>query len=652
MAEENGLIANQYRIDSSRPAPPLAGGLRAFAVTDKKDRTQNLVAVLTRPDFPARPRITLAHAGPAVPYAVLPLDYGSGRDLLGHSGWYVIGEAFPVTPASQKTGPWREKELVACVLLPAAAALLGLQARGLTHRAINPDNLFREGPQAPVTLGPFWAAPPASLQPAVYEPPYSARCLPTGRGDGTIADDVYALGVTLLALAIGRQPLAGLDDEAVLKRKSEQGSYAALTAGVVIPSVIDDLLRSMLAEDPDHRPPPKLLLNPEQARARRVAARPPRRALQSLEIGGQIVWTSRDLAQALGAKPDYGFPLLKSGAVESWLRRTLGDPQLGMAVEEITHKPAEHNQPEDSRRRDMMVMLCVAAIDPLAPLCWRGLALQPDGLGSAMVGAGVDVLSSLEEIVSTEAMVPYIEARPRRPELIPARDSARELRRLLSARGPSGGLRRLIYGLNPMLACASPLLAGHTVVRLNELLQALDTVAATTDLSRPPIDAHIAAFVAARADTSLAGDLVAINSFAGPTERLIVLRLFGRLETRLQPGPLPGLANWLLLSGFATLEDWRSHKRRAALEEALKQAVAEGNIAAMLYLVDDPTARREDMAGAEAAAARVSLLEAALADIEKSSDRRARAARTLGYEFTTGAGLLAVMGAVVSLALH
>ena len=652
MADENGLIANQYRIDTSRPAPVLAGGLRAFAVNDRKDRSQELVAVLTRPDLPPRPRITLAHAGPTVPYAVLPVDYGSGRDPSGQAGWFVIGEAFPVTPISQKAGPWREKEMVNCVLLPAAAALLGLQGRGLTHRAINPENLFREGPQAPAMLGPFWAAPPASLQSAVYEPPYVARCLPTGRGDGTIADDVYALGVTLLALSIGRQPMAGLDDAAILKRKMELGSYAALTAGAVLPPVIDDLLRSMLAEDPDHRPPPKLLLNPELARARRVAARPPRRALQALDIGGQVVWTSRDLAFALGQKPDYAHPMLRTGVVESWLRRTLGDPQLGMAVEDVTRRPIDHNQPEDSRHRDMMVMMCVCAIDPLAPLCWRGFAIQPDGVGPAMVGAAVDLLSGLEEIVSTEAVVPYIEARPRRPDLLLARDEARENRRWLTAKGPSGGLRRLIYGMNPMLACHSPLLVGHNVVRLNELLTALDTVAGAADLTKPPIDAHIAAFVAARADTSLAGDLVSITSFAGPNERLAVLRLFGRLETRLQPGPLPGLANWLLQSGFATLEDWRSHKRRAALEVALKQAVAEGRIGAMLHLVDDAAARREDMAGAQAAAARVSALEAALADIEKGADRRARAARNLGQEFTTGAGLLAVMGAVVSLAVH
>jgi hypothetical protein len=184
------------------------------------------------------------------------------------------------------------------------------------------------------------------------------------------------------------------------------------------------------------------------------------------------------------------------------------------------------------------------------------------------------------------------------------------------------------------------------------LLPALDAVAASADRARPPIDSHIAAFIAARADSSLAGDLVSIASLAGPMERLVVLRLFGRLEKRLQPGPLPGLAGWLLSSGFATLEDWRSHKRREELEETLKRAAEAGQIGAMLQLVDDMGARREDEAGAQAAAARVRVLEAALADIEASAERRAKAARELGYEFATGAGLFGMLGAVMSLALH
>ena len=89
------------------------------------------------------------------------------------------------------------------MLRPAAHVLEHLQGRGITHRGIRLDNVFQSAPGQPVVLGAAWAAPPAMAQPALFEPPYSAMCLPAGRGDGSIADDVYALGVLLLCLALG-----------------------------------------------------------------------------------------------------------------------------------------------------------------------------------------------------------------------------------------------------------------------------------------------------------------------------------------------------------------------------------------------------------------------------------------------------------------
>jgi hypothetical protein len=652
MPDESGLIATHYRIDTTRPPLALAGGLRAYKVVDQRDPAQKLMAVQTRLDLPARPRVTLARAGPDVPYAVLPVDYGTGFDPAGQQGFFVIAEALPGAAISLGRGPWREQHLIACILLPAAAALMGLQGRGLTHRAINPDNLFRDGTQEPVTLGPFWAAPPASLQPAVYEPPYMARCLPGGRGEGTIADDVYALGVTLVALAIGRTPLAELDDDTILRRKIEIGSYAALTAHTPLPPLVGDLLRSMLAEDPEHRPSPKLLLNPEQARARRVAARPARRAPAPLEVGGQAAATARELAYEAGKHPGAAYPLLKSGAVELWLRRGLGDPQTGMEVEDVVRNCADHPQPDEPKQREMMVMLCVCAIDRLAPMVWHGRAVQPDGLGSALACASQESRAALEDLIAAEALCAYIAAVPRRPDLAALRDDGRAYRRFLTLRGPAGGLNRLIYELNPMFACASPLLATRAVVRIADLLPAMEAESAVADRTRPPMDTHVAAFIAARADRALTGELAALRGLSSAAERLAVLRMFGKLEARLQPGPLPGLAAWLLQSGFATLEDWRSHKTRAALEASLKDAAAAGQIGTMLRLVDDPEARRADEEGVREAASRVRSLQAALADIKNGASRREEAARALGQEFATGAGLCGLLGAVASLALR
>ncbi len=646
---EHGLIAGFYRIDPAHHVPTLQGGFRAHAVTDRRDPATPLIAIEAKLDQPVRPRITLARSGIPVPHAVLPVDYGPGTDLAGRPGWFAVGEAPPGTPVGLAT-PWREAELLTCVLAPAAAALAALQQRGLTHRAINPDNLFRVGVRDPVTLGPFWAAPPASLQPAVYEPPYMARCHPAGRGEGAIADDIYALGVSLLALLLGRPPLANLDDPTILRRKLELGSFDALTADTPLPPLLSDLLRGMLAEDPDHRPSPALLARPEQARARRVAARPPRRAQVPLDIGGMRVGSARELALGLGLQPERGYALLKSGEVERWLRRGLGDPQLGMRVEEITRRN-DSTTPDDPRQQGLTVMRSVAVIDPLAPLVWRGVAVQPDGIGPALATGTPEMLSAMTEFVAAEAVSQFCAASYRRQDPGLGEDQ-REWRTWLSARGPAGGVRRLTYGMNPMLACASPLLTGRPVIRAAELLPALDAAAAAADRTRPPIDAHIAAFLVSRSDATLAGDLPHLASFAGESERLSILRLFARLQNRLSPGRLPGLAGWLIASGLAGVSDWRSHRTRATLQDSLLQAASEGQIGRMAELLDDQPARAADERGAQQAAARIKSLEAALARITEDAPQRDHAAQLLGHELVTGAGLLASLGAAVALAVH
>jgi len=650
MPDENGLIATHYRIDPATPAPHLEGGLTAYTVIDPRDPSQKLMAVLTRNDLPARPRITLARTGIPVPHAVLPIEYGPGRDMAGKPGWFVVCDALP-GPAIGANRAWREGELITCLLQPAAAALAALQARGLTHRAINPGNLFAAAARHPVTLGPFWAAPPACHQQAVFEPPYMARCLPQGRGDGKIADDVYALGVTMLSLAIGRVPLADQDEGAITHLKLELGSYTALTTDVPLSPLIADLLRGMLAEDPEHRPSPQLLMKPEQARARRVAARPPRRAQIALSVGGMHAWSARELAHAMGLRPERAFPLLRGGEVERWLRRHLGDPQLGMRLEDVIRQ-TEADTADEGKLQNLLVMRCVAAIDPLAPLVWRGLAVQPDGMGSALVGAPAAVSTMIEEIVATEAAGQFLAANLRNEKDSPLPEDQRELRKWLAAPGPAGGLKRLMYGMNPMMACASPLLAGRPVIRVADLLIALDEAAASADRSRPPIDAHIAAFIAARAEAAVTAGLRQIASFAGTAERMVVLRLFGLLQARLQPGPLRGLASWLVACAFANVEDWRSQKTRAGLQEKVAKAAAAGDIGAIALLVDDAASRAADEAGAAAAAARVQALEAAIARIAEDAPRRAEAARRVSTEIVTGLGLIAGLGAVLRLALR
>ena len=142
-----------------------------------------------------------------------------------------------------------------------------------------------------------------------------------------------------------------------------------------------------------------------------------------------------------------------------------------------------------------------------------------------------------------------------------------------------------------------------------------------------------------------------MTSFAAPQDRLALLRLFGRLQARLHPDPLPGLAGWLVSAGLASLDDWKNRRTREELEGRVKQAAQAGQIAAMLDAVDDPAARQADSAQARAAAKRVDALRQMLAQIAEAAPGHAEAAEALGIELVTGAGLIASLGAALALAL-
>ena len=233
------LHGARYSVDPTTPISALGPGFRAFAAVDHRSGSTGLMGIVVERHAPAR-AAALPRLGDRIDNLLTPMacEVGSAGD--GTEALYLICPAPPGRSLADRPGPWPEATLITQVLRPIAAVLEALQARGLTHRAVRADNVFDTGPGAPVVLGPAWAAPPAMHQPALFEPPYSAAAHPAARGDGTIADDVYALGVLLIVLALGRNPLAELDEAAVLRLKLAHGSFAALTARERLPPVIAD----------------------------------------------------------------------------------------------------------------------------------------------------------------------------------------------------------------------------------------------------------------------------------------------------------------------------------------------------------------------------------------------------------------------------
>jgi hypothetical protein len=645
------LIADRYAVDSKRKLATV-GGQAAFGVVDRSGGRTDLMAIQLDRQRPARSRSLPALATP-IEGLLTPVAYGPAGNTC-----FLICLAPPGPSVQSRPRPWSEAELLACVLRPAARVLEQLRNRSLTHRGIRLDNVFQTAPGQPVVLGTAWTLPPAMVQPVLFEPPYSAMCLPAGRGDGSIADDVYSLGVLLLCLALGRAPLTQLDDASIVRRKLELGSYAALAGDERLPPIIGDLVRGMLAEDPEHRPTPTLLLDPASARGRRVAARPPRRAQRPMVLAGGEAWDARSLALSLAAEPEEGLSALRSNQVEQWLRRGLGDAQLATRVEELVRHRDLEIASDDSGSEATMLMRAVAVLDPLAPLCWRGVALWPDGLGPALAaaeGADPEVTARLEEIVRGEKVGSWAAMRPDRCDFAGLRADARQQHGWLRRNsGKRGGASRLVYLMNPLTPCASPLVEGRWIANLAELLPALEAAAGKVDRQKvDPVDPHIAAFVSARLERRLGDEFYAdagTGTSSGPG-RLAQLRLLAQLQVRLHPRPLPELAAWLALRAGPALSTWRNRERRSGLEERLRVLAQAGYLAPMLQALEDPEARGADSLEAQQAVERLAQIDAELAAIAGGAGERATTAARLGQEIAAGLGLVALAAALAVAAL-
>jgi len=656
-APEDGWINGIYELLAGA-APLGGGGLPGFAVQDHRNGRRDLMAVQVARDAPARAVAVGTLSGQVIENMVMPVSSGVGRVPGGREGFFVIQQAVSgraVFDPAQPSAPWGERALLEHLLRPAAIALDRLAQTGITHRAIRSNNVFLAREGAAVTLGGAWAGPPGQLQPGLFEPPYSAMCHPSGRGEGTIADDVYALGVLLIVLAIGAHPLAELSAEELIQRKLERGSFAALAGQYHLPPAIADLARGMLAEDPEHRPPPLLLADPLAARSRRVAARPPPRAQMPIDVGGLAVWDARTLAYAAFRAPEVGLRLLRGAEIDSWLRRALGDPLLAARVDEAVRGARNPQRVEEGSADQLLLLQCIATLDPLAPCCWQKLALFPDGIGALAAAADgasdrMGVRQAVTRFLLGDAVALWGDAKGNRVDSAVLRLDWRQNRMLLHVPGWAGGFARLRYGLNPMQPCLSPLVGDGCVVRLIDLLPALERHAMSRDWL---IDAEVAAFISARLKGRMDGEFATLaqaedRDIDPPGHRgLAQLRVLARLAESEPAQRWPSLAKAALRGVEEAAGRWRGVTERTHILHRVRDAAREGALLAMLAAIDHPASLQDDTRRAQLAQARAQALEAALGQISERQAARRAIAKHTAQEIAAACGTILLVAVVV-----
>lgn len=647
-------LAERYEIQPSVPIPALnAVGGNAYTAKSVREKRIEPFAIICHATTLPRTDICSTVAG---------LDNGTHMRLLD---WGVVdwpqerGRRYCLVfekPAGRRLmgsindtlDPMPEEQLTRQIVHPLVSALKEVTGRGVVHGAIRPNNMFyRDLAAGGLMLGECVSALPGYGQPVLLETIERGMSIPAGRGTGTAADDMYSLGVTLLILALGRNPVAGLDDEAIIQAKIERGSYPALVNQHRLPQAVNEMIRGLLVDDPKQRWTLNDLdlwvagrrLSPKQPQIARRAARP-------IEFQGQEYWLCRMLARAFARHVPAAATVIESGELDKWLRRSMGDD---LRAEAVNNAVQTASSGKGGNQGDRLVARVCMALDPSAPIRYRGRAVMPDGVGTLLAEAFMrgESPQAPAEVIANQLPMFWVNVQTDfKPEFVPLVQSYDQLRGFLDRAAYGLGVERVLYEMNPTMPCMSSMVVKQLPTTPAELLRALDWLAAGGERHKDPIDRQVAAFLAARHKRSDDMLYTQLGSGVEPMRRVIaMLTILSDVQGRTNVDGLTHLAAWVVALLDPVFRRFHNRPQQDVVRKQADAAAYNGRLTELLKVVDDPESLRRDRLEFEAA--QIAYREA---DSEMEKIRHTIADRNTIIE-TSGRQVAAIVSSLLSTVL-
>lgn len=477
---------------------------------------------------------------------------------------------------------------------PAVEALRELYNQGMTHRAIRPTNLFYDNPsiaQATIMLGECLSAPHAMGQSAVYETVETAMAPPAGRGPGSISDDLYAFGVTILALLTGQSPCIGMSNEDVIQSKLARGSYAALVQRHRLSLTMMEVVRGLLMDEIEERWTLDDLefwvagrrLSPKQQAM-------PSKASRAFSFQGRELLTCRDVARAFTNNWEAAIEPVRAGMLDTWLRRSLGEEE---AIEAVNTAKATISV-TGTENDDRTLARIIIALDPTGPITFKSFSAAIDGMGGEIAAKYKDenVRNDFAEALRANLIVFSCEMMGKsasdKMRYIPQFD---KMKPILENTAIGHGIERVIYELNPTLPCQSPLLETEYVYDLTEMLHAYERLAHhNPDGMAVLVDRHVAAFVATRLKGGLTAELRDLENRFDPAAVTIAnIRVLAQVQDQAGSIAAPNLCSVAIKMLEPAVERFHSRSQRERIQQRLRQVAQDGRLDDILRIVDNST---------------------------------------------------------------
>lgn len=591
-----------------------------------------------------------------IDYGVALRDGDAGRDFA------LIVEPLgePVARSLvQPFEPLSDEQIAARFVRSVLPALKEIESRRTAHRAIRPNNLFyTDAAHSAIILGPPALSPPGRDQPSYLEPVESAMTDPRARIGHAFYDDLFALGVTLLMLATGRNPLKDMKAEAVTAKRLEVGSFEAMAAGFRLSTTMTEIVRGLLVDSRrerwglaevtqwavDGRRP-----NPPRTSQPKVSARP-------LKIGQDEASSARSAAYAIARNWDHGGKMLTSEEFQTWIRRSLAEEAVVDRVTKVTRGSTETAARD---RSDRLVLNALLALDPAGPMRYRDLSFQLEGLPNLLAGVLADAEGERDAAADLSTLIANglwsgwaIMQGTLGNEAARIRSMLERQRTVVTTRDPGAGIERCLYELSPAVACLSPLVIESCVVDLNDLMAALDRLPKEAFVEDFLTDRHILAFLASRSSKITDQVLRQAVGRRSALQRLVqqvkMLALVQSSAKIMVPNLTANLAE--LLKKTADQEIRGSELKELVLKD-LDAAAPLGRIDALLKTLEESGALEADRRGFEAARAEYTEGKKKLTELKDQLTKAEKRASGLGPQIAGMIGMASGLAAIAMMAL-
>ena len=529
----------------------------------------------------------------------------------------------PILPTGAKPAlGWKADTIIHGVVRPMLGVFRDFRDKEFVHGNISPYNFYNGGTDKleNIVVGDCLATPPSSQLPALYEIAERAMASPIGRGDGTIADDLYAFGVSLVVLLRHHDTLEDMDPQEIIQQKIEQGSFTTLTSKERFHGPILDLLRGLLQDDPAQRwTVEEMMAWSEGNRPNSKQSVREKKAPRSIYFDEQKYISCSSLAAHLWDNPAEVVRIVEDQSLEQWLSRSLEDEEKTDNLAGAVVAAREFGSGTGYAER-LASMLSIV-LDTHAPIRFDNIKARGPALGRVLacsIAKGEDVQNFVKVFTQNIALrwaSAQIERNAEIPGLYAKLDAARTF---LRQDRLGYGIERCMYALCPEAHCMSDKLKSYYVNSPEAMMDAFEDMCSKNKAPATFLDRHSAAYLFAKDSGSIETYMSDLNSKDAHRRIMGNLKALSTVQKRGRLPGFPHVAHAFLDMLEPVFARYHDREVRERLQSEVQRFAQSGDLVKMATLLDSSGLRSKDREGFRAAQAEYFALTEEYQKLERS----------------------------------